>query len=150
MPAIGYLKSQYDNKQADDSGNNSNHSKNETQQGQQATHNCGPNDTVTRSSSAPPAMAETHRESDIPQSWRDIVRVGPSSIPNAGNGLFAVRDLPAHCPLGFYFGVPMTEDEFDSLKENLGLCSHYSIMYRRTVLDACDENGQPFTDPNGR
>ncbi|KAJ1917738.1 hypothetical protein H4219_003050 [Mycoemilia scoparia] len=87
---------------------------------------------------------------DIPKSWQDVVRVGPSTIPAAGNGLFAIRDLPAHCPLGFYFGVPMTEDEFDSLKDNSGVASHYSIMYRKTVLDACDENGQPYTDPNGR
>ncbi|KAJ2635495.1 hypothetical protein GGF40_003571 [Coemansia sp. RSA 1286] len=88
-------------------------------------------------------------EYNIPKTWQDIVEVKPSTIPNAGNGLFAVRDLPAGIPLGFYFGVPMTEDEFDSLKENIGLSSHYSIMYRRTVLDATDDNGQPYTDPNG-
>ncbi|KAJ1822379.1 hypothetical protein LPJ56_000826 [Coemansia sp. RSA 2599] len=87
---------------------------------------------------------------DIPKTWRDIVEVKQSTIPNAGNGLFATRDLPAGIPLGFYFGVPMTEDEFDSLKENVGLSSHYSIMYRRTVLDATDENGQPYADPTGR
>ena len=86
----------------------------------------------------------------IPKSWKDIVRIAPSTIPSAGNGLFAIRDLPSHCPLGFYFGVPMTEDEFDSLKDHLGMASHYSIMYRRTVLDASDENGQPYTDPDGR
>ncbi|KAJ2766878.1 hypothetical protein IWQ56_003545, partial [Coemansia nantahalensis] len=86
---------------------------------------------------------------DIPKSWRDIVEVRPSTIPNAGNGLFAVRDLPAGVPLGFYFGVPMTEDEFDSLKETVGMASHYSIMYRKTVLDATDENGMPYTDPDG-
>ncbi|KAJ2787050.1 hypothetical protein GGI15_001038 [Coemansia interrupta] len=87
---------------------------------------------------------------DIPKSWRDIVEVKPSTIPNAGSGLFATRDLPAGIPLGFYFGVPMTEDEFDSLKENVGMSSHYSIMYRKTVLDATDENGLPYTDPDGR
>ncbi|KAJ1723841.1 hypothetical protein LPJ53_001852 [Coemansia erecta] len=87
---------------------------------------------------------------DIPKSWCDIVEVKPSTIPNAGSGLFATRDLPAGIPLGFYFGVPMTEDEFDSLKENVGMSSHYSIMYRKTVLDATDENGLPYTDPDGR
>ncbi|KAI8322884.1 hypothetical protein GQ54DRAFT_297162 [Martensiomyces pterosporus] len=86
---------------------------------------------------------------DIPKSWRDIVQVNMSMIPNAGNGLFAVRDLPAGIPLGFYFGVPMTEDEFDSLKDNVGVASHYSIMYRKTVLDATDEHGAPYTDPDG-
>ncbi|KAJ2615557.1 hypothetical protein H4S08_001183 [Coemansia sp. RSA 1365] len=88
-------------------------------------------------------------EIDIPKNWNDIVEVRSSTIPNAGNGLFAVRDLPGGIPIGFYFGVPMTEDEFDSLKEPVGLSSHYSIMYRKTVLDATDENGMPFTDPNG-
>ncbi|KAJ2852146.1 hypothetical protein IWW36_000526 [Coemansia brasiliensis] len=88
-------------------------------------------------------------QTSIPTSWRDIVEVKPSTIPNAGNGLFAVRDLPGGIPLGFYFGVPMTEDEFDSLKENKGLSSHYSIMYRKTVLDATDSDGMPFTDPSG-
>ncbi|KAJ2801594.1 hypothetical protein H4R20_003608 [Coemansia guatemalensis] len=86
---------------------------------------------------------------DIPKNWNEIVQVRSSTIPNAGNGLFAVRDLPGGIPIGFYFGVPMTEDEFDSLKEPVGLSSHYSIMYRKTVLDATDENGMPYTDPNG-
>ncbi|KAF9438972.1 hypothetical protein BGZ76_002265 [Entomortierella beljakovae] len=85
----------------------------------------------------------------VPSSLDDIVRVQVSSIPNSGNGLFAKIDLPAGTPLGFYFGVPMTENEFDSLKDGVGLASQYSIMYRRTVLDATDEQGQPFTDPNG-
>ncbi|KAG0053829.1 hypothetical protein BGZ83_000373 [Gryganskiella cystojenkinii] len=87
--------------------------------------------------------------SQVPTKLIDIVRVGPSSIPNAGMGLFAVRDLPAGTPLGFYFGVPMTENEFDSLKDGIGQASQYSIMYRRTVLDATDEKGQPYTDPQG-
>ncbi|KAJ2315105.1 hypothetical protein IWW54_000507 [Coemansia sp. RSA 2705] len=86
---------------------------------------------------------------DIPTSWRDLVAVRPSTIPNAGNGLFAVRDLPGRIPLGFYFGVPMTEDEFDSLKEKTGMASHYSIMYRKTVLDATDAQGMPYVDPEG-
>ncbi|KAJ2183547.1 hypothetical protein EV181_004832 [Coemansia sp. RSA 532] len=86
---------------------------------------------------------------DIPKSWHDVVEVRESTIPNAGNGLFAKRDLPAGIPLGFYFGVPMTEDEFDSLKESVGLASHYSIMYRKTVLDATDDAGMPYTDPDG-
>ncbi|KAF8926286.1 hypothetical protein BGZ58_011315 [Dissophora ornata] len=88
--------------------------------------------------------------SSVPTSLADVVRVGLSSIPNSGNGLFAKVDLPASTPLGFYFGVPMTENEFDSLKDGLGVASHYSIMYRRTVLDATDENGMPYSDPNGR
>ncbi|KAJ1971138.1 hypothetical protein H4R35_005445 [Dimargaris xerosporica] len=99
----------------------------------------------------PPTVpsSATVPDPDIPKSWKDIVEVRPSTIPNAGNGLFAARDIPMYTPLGFYFGVPMTEDEFDSLKDHVGIASHYSIMYRRTVLDATDEQGQPFTDPNG-
>ncbi|KAF8950012.1 hypothetical protein BGZ46_004795, partial [Entomortierella lignicola] len=86
---------------------------------------------------------------DVPSSLADIVRVDVSTVPSYGNGLFAKIDLPAGTPLGFYFGVPMTENEFDSLKDGVGLASQYSIMYRRTVLDATDEHGQPYTDPNG-
>ncbi|KAJ1943640.1 hypothetical protein FBU59_002848 [Linderina macrospora] len=87
---------------------------------------------------------------NIPRTWRDIVEVKPSTIPHAGNGLFAARDLPGGIPLGFYFGVPMTEDEYDSLKDTVGMASHYSIMYRKTVLDATDTHGMPYTDPAGR
>lgn len=85
--------------------------------------------------------------SNIPQSWHDIVYVAPSLIPGGGNGLFAKRNLPYNTPIGFYFGVPMTEDEFDSTKDRVGRASEYSIMYRRTVLDATDASGQPITDP---
>ncbi|KAG9072596.1 hypothetical protein KI688_000367 [Linnemannia hyalina] len=88
--------------------------------------------------------------SSVPTSLMDVVRVAESTIPNSGNGLFARIDLPASTPLGFYFGVPMTENEFDSLKDGVGVASHYSIMYRRTVLDATDEKGMPYSDPNGR
>ncbi|KAF9926380.1 hypothetical protein FBU30_004012 [Linnemannia zychae] len=88
--------------------------------------------------------------SNVPTSLKDVVRVDVSTIPNSGNGLFAKIDLPASTPLGFYFGVPMTENEFDSLKDGVGVASHYSIMYRRTVLDATDEKGMPYSDPNGR
>ncbi|KAG0307810.1 hypothetical protein BGZ98_009741 [Dissophora globulifera] len=86
----------------------------------------------------------------VPTCLADIVRVDKSTIPNSGNGLFAKINLPASTPLGFYFGVPMTENEFDSLKDGVGVASHYSIMYRRTVLDATDENGMPYSDPKGR
>ncbi|KAI8093779.1 uncharacterized protein BX664DRAFT_330549 [Halteromyces radiatus] len=82
--------------------------------------------------------------SNVPTSLRDIVRVDISTIPNAGQGLFATRKLPYNSPLGFYFGVPMTEFEFDSLKEHVGRASEYSIMYRKTVLDATDETGEPY------
>ncbi|KAF9113478.1 hypothetical protein BGX27_001490 [Mortierella sp. AM989] len=87
---------------------------------------------------------------NVPACLNDVVRVDLSTIPNSGNGLFAKIDLPASTPLGFYFGVPMTEYEFDSLKDGVGVASHYSIMYRRTVLDATDENGMPYSDPKGR
>lgn len=86
--------------------------------------------------------------SNIPVSWRDIVEVAPSRIPGGGNGLFAKRKLPYNTPIGFYFGVPMSEDEFDALKDRVGRSSEYSIMYRRTVLDATDDSGEPIMDPD--
>ncbi|ORX43566.1 hypothetical protein DM01DRAFT_237911, partial [Hesseltinella vesiculosa] len=86
--------------------------------------------------------------SDIPKSLDDILYAAKSGIQGAGEGLFAKRDLPGNSPLGFYFGVPMTEDEFDSIKDNIGRSSEYSIRYRKTILDATDAEGQPWTDPN--
>ncbi|KAI8391413.1 uncharacterized protein BYT42DRAFT_556791, partial [Radiomyces spectabilis] len=86
---------------------------------------------------------------NVPKSWKDIIRVDESRIRHGGKGVFATRRLPAHTPLGFYFGVPMTEDEFDSMKEDVGRASEYSMMYRKTVLDATNAEGQPYTDPNG-
>ncbi|KAG0063253.1 hypothetical protein BGZ90_002739 [Linnemannia elongata] len=82
--------------------------------------------------------------SRVPTSLAEVVEVKASKIPNAGKGLFAKIDLPAGTPLGFYFGMPMSENEFDSLKEGVGAASQYAIMYRRTVLDATDEQGVPF------
>ncbi|KAI9003377.1 hypothetical protein DFJ74DRAFT_592742, partial [Hyaloraphidium curvatum] len=82
--------------------------------------------------------------SDLPTSVHDIVEVRESSIPNAGRGVFAKRRIPKHTILGFYFGVPMTEDEFDCVKEKTGLASQYAIRYRFTVLDATDEKGEPY------
>ncbi|KAG0253481.1 hypothetical protein BGZ95_006305, partial [Linnemannia exigua] len=87
--------------------------------------------------------------SRVPSSLAEVVEVKESSVPQAGRGLFAKMDLPAGTPLGFYFGVPMTENEFDSLKEGVGAASQYSIMYQRTVLDATDEQGQPFKQQQG-
>ncbi|OLY85085.1 hypothetical protein AYI68_g735 [Smittium mucronatum] len=85
----------------------------------------------------------------IPKKLSDIVEVRRSGVPSSGDGLFATRFLPKGIPLGFYFGVPMTEDEFDSLKDRVGNASQYSIMYLKTILDATDENGNPYRDPNG-
>eukprot|EP00833_Pecoramyces_ruminatium_P005971 jgi/Orpsp1_1/1180003/evm.model.c7180000071753.1 len=83
-------------------------------------------------------------EEFIPSSIDEIVEVKKSTIVNSGRGLFAKIFIPKYAVLGFYFGVPMTEWEFDSLKEGKGLSSNYSIRYRKTVLDATDENGQPY------
>ncbi|KAF7727065.1 hypothetical protein EC973_008028 [Apophysomyces ossiformis] len=81
--------------------------------------------------------------SRVPTSWKDIVRVDQNLA------VYATRRLPSGTPLGYYFGVPMTEDEFDSLKQSVGHASRYSVMYRKTILDATGENGEPFDDPEG-
>ncbi|CAG8433201.1 513_t:CDS:2 [Ambispora gerdemannii] len=86
----------------------------------------------------------------VPTSLNDIVDVRTSTIPNAGRGLFATRNIPMSTPLGFYFGIPTMEHEFDLYKDNVGKASHYSMRYRHTILDATDEHGEPFTDPNGK
>ncbi|CAB4384664.1 unnamed protein product [Rhizophagus irregularis] len=87
--------------------------------------------------------------SNVPKSLDDVVEVRLSTIPNAGNGLFAKRNLPIGTPLGFYFGVPMMEDEFDERKDKVGKASHYSMRYKHTILDATDEKGEPFTKRDG-
>ncbi|CAG8676908.1 19443_t:CDS:2 [Dentiscutata erythropus] len=86
----------------------------------------------------------------VPKNLNDVVEIRPSTIPNAGNGLFAKRNLPMATPLGFYFGVPTMEDEFDQNKDKVGRASHYSMRYKHTILDATDDKGEPFTDPNGK
>lgn len=83
-----------------------------------------------------------------PKSLSDLLEVKTSSMENAGNGCFAKRYIPLHTLIGFYFGVPMSEDEFDLLKENVGIASQYTIRYKRTVLDATDDQGQPFAPNN--
>ncbi|GJJ70973.1 hypothetical protein EMPS_03323 [Entomortierella parvispora] len=118
-------------------------------------HTPSTSSTTVNATSGDSAKVDEYRLEDldlssVPTSLSDIVRVDVSTIPNSGNGLFAKIDLPASTPLGFYFGVPMTENEFDSIKDGVGVASHYSIMYRRTVLDATDEKGMPYSDPNGR
>ncbi|KAJ1532854.1 hypothetical protein HK096_006055 [Nowakowskiella sp. JEL0078] len=85
---------------------------------------------------------------DIPRSWKDIVDIRESNIVNAGRGLFAKRKIPKHTVIGYYFGVPMTEDEFDAIKDHVGMASHYSHRYRNTVLDATDDKGNPFLENN--
>ncbi|KAI8142571.1 hypothetical protein BJV82DRAFT_615307 [Fennellomyces sp. T-0311] len=87
-------------------------------------------------------MARRQRQEDIdlkdvPKSWRDIVRV----VDN--QRVVAARPLPRNTPLGFYFGVPMTVDEFTSLKLGVGSASEYCVPYRnKTVLDPTDDDGQ--------
>lgn len=70
-------------------------------------------------------------DSAIPTSIFDVVEVRESTIANAGRGVFAKRKIPKHTIIGFYFGVPLTEDEFDCMKEKTGQASQYAV--RRSV-----------------
>ncbi|KAJ3166950.1 hypothetical protein HDU88_003039 [Geranomyces variabilis] len=96
-----------------------------------------------------PELVFTNADDDvIPTSLRDILEVKESTIPNSGRGVFAKWFLPANTEVGFYFGIPMTEDEFDSLKGNLGVSNAYAHRYRLTVIDGTDEEGQPYPVDN--
>lgn len=89
----------------------------------------------------------TEKEADnifIPKTVEDIFEIKPSTIPNAGRGLFAKIYIPPRIILGYYFGVPYPEDEFDYLKGNCRHANEFAHKYRLTVLDATDENGMPF------
>jgi hypothetical protein len=57
----------------------------------------------------------------------DLFEVKESRVEGAGSGCFTRYNIPVHTLVGFYFGVPMTEDEFDSLKDKTGLASSYSV-----------------------
>jgi prepilin-type processing-associated H-X9-DG protein len=81
------------------------------------------------------------KEYHIPKSLDEVLQVKESLIPNAGKGVFAKMDIPKHTYLGFYFGVPVDEDEFDSLKDGVGVASEYAHRYNHTVLDATNEQG---------
>jgi hypothetical protein len=71
--------------------------------------------------------AVPHMVLTVPTSINDLFEVKESGVPAAGSGCFARRNIPVHTLVGFYFGVPMTEDEFDSLKDSTGLASSYSV-----------------------
>lgn len=94
------------------------------------------------------------KNDDIPNKWQDIISLKKSTASANDNyyyynnnnyyGLFASRNLPTNTPLGYYFGVPMTEDEFDSMKDGIGQASDYSYMYQQTVIDPTDKNGRIY------
>ncbi|KAI7887754.1 uncharacterized protein EV154DRAFT_426860 [Mucor mucedo] len=98
---------------------------------------------------------EEHKdEQGTPRQWQDIIALKKSTASANDNyhyynnnnyyGLFASRPLPHNIPLGYYFGVPMTEDEFDSMKDGIGQASEYSYMYQKTVIDPTDKNGRIY------
>ncbi|KAI8335198.1 hypothetical protein BC941DRAFT_431527 [Chlamydoabsidia padenii] len=90
-----------------------------------------------------------HPAAPLPTTYQDIVytKTNHTKIPSS---VHAQRRLPVNTPLGFYFGVPTTEDEFELFKEDQGNATKYCLMYDRTVLDATDDRGQLFTDPKGK
>jgi hypothetical protein len=82
----------------------------------------------------------TEEGARLPLKWSDLVTV-------LHQKLYATRSLPENTPLGYYFGVPMTEDEFDCIKDGVGQASKYAMMYQHTVLDATDNEGAIYTIP---
>ncbi|CAO3612627.1 unnamed protein product [Cunninghamella echinulata] len=86
----------------------------------------------------------------IPTSWRDIVRVEQKYTIKGDTyyTVYANCRLPCNIPIGFYFGVPVSEEEFDLFKEDNGQALSTSVMYGKTILDPTDDYGQLFMDPN--
>lgn len=86
----------------------------------------------------------------VPETLEDIVYANyqdsNSSTTTIPSSIHAKRRLPINTPLGFYFGTPTTEDEFELFKEDQGNATKYCVMYGRTVLDATDDQGQLFLD----
>ncbi len=96
-----------------------------------------------------PHSMDNNQSLDIPKSLDDVVEVRESSIPNAGRGVFAKRRIPKHTIVGFYFGVPLTEDEFDCVKEKIGQASQYAVRFRSRLerIIVAKANGSGF-DPD--
>jgi hypothetical protein len=93
-----------------------------------------------RESQQKPRISNQEQHADTPTTWQDILHY------NVAKGtLEAKRAIPKYTPLGFYFGVPLTEDEFDSMKDGLGKAADHAIMYRKTVIDPTDEQGQLYS-----
>lgn len=106
---------------------------------------------ATPSVEPPDGVCDIPRESNtpkqtvfIPKSFDDVFEVKESLIQNAGSGLFSKIYIPPKTILGYYFGVPYPEDEFDYLKSNLNQANSFAHKYRLTVLDATDDQGIPF------
>ncbi|KAI9315678.1 hypothetical protein BX666DRAFT_334290 [Dichotomocladium elegans] len=76
----------------------------------------------------------------VPRSWSDVVRVVTGDQQQTR--VVAVRKLPANIPVGFYFGVPLTSDEFDSLKDGIGVAAEKCVLYGKNILDPTDDEGQ--------
>lgn len=75
-----------------------------------------------------------------PTSWKDLVYSDNCC-------LFAKRFIPKNTPLGFYFGIPTSESEFEALKElHYPSSSRYAYMYQTTVIDPTDEQGELYKD----
>lgn len=81
---------------------------------------------------------------DIPKSIDEVLEVKESSIPNSGLGLFARRFIPANTPVGFYFGVPLAEEDFDKSKASVGRAKEFVHRYQNMVIDATNEVGEPY------
>ena len=81
---------------------------------------------------------------NVPKTWRDFIDI--VAVDNDGqHTLVATRSIPNNTPLGFYFGVPMTTDEFDSLKDGVGNAEAFSVKYKgKTVLDPTNDEGQLY------
>ncbi|KAI9290933.1 hypothetical protein K502DRAFT_345001 [Neoconidiobolus thromboides FSU 785] len=91
-----------------------------------------------------------HREQlPIPTNWKDLFYVGPSTIKGANLGLFAKRFVPKDTVIGYYFGVPTTEYDFDKHKGLNKYVSSYSIKYYDFILDATDNNNELYKDKDG-
>ncbi|KAI8885473.1 hypothetical protein K501DRAFT_245950 [Backusella circina FSU 941] len=123
--------------------NNNNNNNNKKPTLTNIIHHNNTDDVKTNGNSLPGGEPSLLNDSNsqLPLKWSDIVTVHHHK-------LYAIRPLPENTPLGYYFGVPMTEDEFDCIKDGVGQASNYAMLYQRTtVLDATDSEGALYTTP---
>lgn len=92
--------------------------------------------------STPTRHYGTHTTTDTRKAWQQVISLRRCTDPRQPYVLRASRHLPKNIPLGFYFGVPLTEDEFDAMKEGVGKAAKRCYMYKNnTVIDPTDETG---------
>lgn len=87
---------------------------------------------------------------DRPRGWiqHDLLEVKRSNIPNAGEGVFAKKDIPRGTVLGQYPGRARSDTEMTAKVMVAPLARQYCFMSKPGILlDPTDGTGRPSSTP---